>query len=236
MATTLANLLLGAKDRSDLLNNTVVNDVTWRRWANQAVEKLYRNLVVKAPARWHKSVFFTLAGGFGLNNNTIQLAADFRQLRPQGVTKDPLAPGSRRSLHKFDFAARDAQGQLPAWGSGRELGYDIQGSTGLANLVIEPAQLAAGSYAYNYLAGPVAWLTDGTQDGTAIAALLEPYVDFVEVDMAIKGARKDENFELSGELRDENKDRLDEILAEFNDGSDPSAIIDVDEVGGKVWP
>lgn len=229
MATPLSAIMLDAKDVADLLNNPVVGDPTWRRWANQAQERLYRLLVVKAPARFHKSASFTLTG---VGGNTVALAADFRQLREQGVTKDPSVPGLRRSLLQFNFGARDAHGQIPAWGGrGRELAFDIQAG----NIVVEPAINSAGSYAYYYLAGPVAWLTDGSQDATNIAAVLEPYVDYVSTWMAIKGALKDENYELARDLKADWGDTRDEILAEFNDSSDPATIVDVDETGGSGW-
>jgi len=229
MATPLSTIMLGAKDRADLLNNTIVGDPTWRRWINQGQERLYRALVVKAPARWHKSTTFTLTG---IGGNTVALATDFRQLREGGVTKDPSVPSSRRTLRQFNFGERDAQGVLPAWGSGRELAFDIQAS----NIVVEPASLCAGNYAYYYLAGPVAFATDGSGDSVNIATLIEPYVDFIETDAARKGALKDESYELAGELKIELQERLEEILAEFNDSSDPATIIDVDQVGGAGWP
>src|SRR5829696_5014105 len=158
MATPLSAIMLDAKDLADLLNNTLVGDPTWRRWANQGQERLYRLLVTKAPARFHKSASFTLTG---VGGNTVALAADFRQLREGGVTRNPSVPGSRQTLRRFPFGERDAQGILPAWGSGRELAYDIQGAASGATLVIEPASLCAGSYAYYYLAGPTPWATDG---------------------------------------------------------------------------
>jgi hypothetical protein len=229
MATPLSAIMLGAKDRADLLNNSVVGDPTWRRWANQGQERLYRMLVVKAPGRFHKSQTFTLTG---LGGNTTALAADFRSLREGGVTKDPSVPAARLTLRRYPFGERDARGQLMAWGFGRELAFDIQAG----NLIIEPASLCAGNYAYYYLAGPVPFDTTGGGDATNIAAVLEPYVDFVETDMAIKGALKDESYELAGELKAEQQQRMDEIAAEFNDTSDPSTIIDVDNVGGTFWP
>jgi hypothetical protein len=229
VATPLSAILTDAKDLSDLLNNSVVVDATWRRWANQGQERLYRMLVVKAPARFHKAANFTLTG---LGGNTVALAADFRQLREGGVTKDPSVPSSRRTLRQFNFGERDAQGQLPVWGAGRKLAFDIQAS----NIVVEPAILCAGSYAYYYLAGPVPWATDGSQDGTSIAAVFEPYVDFLAHWMAVKGAMKDESYELAQMLKQDLIGLAEEILAEFNDGSDPATIIDVQQVGGTVWP
>lgn len=231
-ASTLADLILDAKDLSDLLNNTVVADTTWRRWANQGQERLYRMLSIKAPARFHKSASFTLTG---VGGNTVALAADFRQLRERGVTKDPTIPGSRLTLTQFNFGERDAQGQLPAWGHGRELAFDIQAG----NIVVEPASLCAGNYAYYYIFGPVRWKTDGTEDSVTISSVLEPYVDFIAHWMAIKGAVKEENHEVASELKADlfgTEGIAESILAEFNESSDPATIIDAQEVGGRVWP
>lgn len=228
MAVTLAEIVLDAKDRADLLNNTLVNDVTWRRWANQATERLYGNLVVKAPGRFHRSTSFTLSG---VGGNDAILAADFRQLREQGITKNPTSQSGRYSLRRFNFAARDAQGQMPPWGAGRELAYDIRGGL----IVVEPASLCAGSYSYSYLAGPVKWLTDGSQDSVAIATVFEPYVDFIADLMAIKGLIKEESLDTAQSIKTDAGARLEEILAEFNDTSDPATIIDVDETGGGYY-
>lgn len=229
MATPLSAIMLDAKDLADLLNNSLVGDPTWRRWANQGQERLYRLLVTKAPARFHKAQSFTLTG---LGGNTAALAADFRQLRQRGVTKDPTVPGSRRTLNHFNFGERDAQGQLPAWGFGRELAFDIQAG----NIVVEPASICAGNYAAYYLAGPVKWALDGSGDGTNIDAIYEPYVDFVAHWMAVKGAVKEDNLETAGDLKQDLRELADEIQAEFNDSSDPATIIDVDQVGGRLWP
>lgn len=228
MATPLSAILLDAKDLSDLLNNTVVVDTTWRRWANQAQERLWRLLVVKSPARFHKTVSFTLTGAGG---NTTALAADFRQMREGGVTRNPTVQASRLTLRRFNFGERDAQGVIPPWGWARDLAYDIQAS----NIVVEPAGICAGNYAYYYLAGPIAWATDGSGDSVNIDAIYEPYVDYIAHWMAIKGAMKDESMELANQLKADLVDLRDEIQTTFNEASDPTTIIDVNQVGGYLW-
>lgn len=233
MSQQLSDIMLDAKDLADLLNNTLVGDPTWRRWINQGLERLYRLLVTKAPARFHKSGTFTLTG---VGGNTTLLAADFRQMREQGVTKNPTNQSARITLRRFPFAERDAQGQLPAWGAGRELAYDIQGTTGQATLVVEPAVLCAGSYAYYYLAGPIMWLTDGTQDNQDIQAVFEPYVDYIAHWAAIKALMKEESLDTAETMRGHLAILADEIQAEFTEGSDPATIIDVENVGRRVWP
>jgi len=228
MTTTLAQIVTDAKDRADMLNNSLVADPTWRRWINQATENLYRLLFVKDPARFYKTASFTLTGGTG--GNSVALASDFRQLMPGGVTKDPTSQSSRRSLRRFNFAERDAQGRLPAWGVVRELAYDIQAG----NLVIEPASVCGGSYAYYYVAGPVPWATDGSQDGVAIASVFEPYVDYIATHSAIKGLSKDESD--TAELRADLALITEAIQAEFGSSGDPTTIIDIYATGGGTWP
>jgi len=191
------------------------------------VESLYRMLVVKAPARFHKSASFTLTG---LASNTVALAADFRSLRESGVTKDPTVPSQRRTLRQFNFGERDFQGQLVSWGAGRELAFDIQAG----NIVVEPASLCAGNYAYYYLAGPVPFATDGSGDAVNIATVFEPYVDYVAHHAAIKAQGKEESS--TQDLRLNFAAIVEEIQSEFNDSSDPATIIDMDATGGGIWP
>lgn len=229
MATPLSAIMTDAKDLADLLNNTLVGDPNWRRWINQGQERLYRLLVTKAPARFHKSTTFILTGTGG---NTVALAADFRSLRQRGVTKDPSVPGSRRTLDHFNFGERDAQGQIPVWGYGRDLAFDIQAG----NIIVEPAALCAGNYAYYYLAGPVAFATDGSGDATNIASVFEPYVDFIAHWAAIKALKKEESLDTAAAMQQDLAALYDEIQAEFTDSSDPATIIDVDQVGGRQWP
>jgi len=228
MATTLAQLMVDAKDRADQLNNSIVADATWRRWINQATESLYRILFVKDPARFHKTSNFTIVGG--TNGNIVPLASDCRQLREGGITKDPNSQSTRRSLRRFNFAERDAQGRVPAWGNSQELAYDIQAG----NIIIEPAALAGGSYYYYYVSGPVAWATDGSQDGTAIASVYEPYVDYIATHAAIKGLIKEESDPT--DLRTDLAGIVEAIQAEFGSSGDPATITDVYATGGGVWP
>jgi hypothetical protein len=224
MATPLSAIVLDAKDLVDLLNNPIVADPTWRRWANQGTERLYRLLRPMAPERFHKSANFTLTG---VGGNTAALAADFRTLRARGVTRNPDNQAARQTLNRFDFGERDAQGQTPSWY--RDLAFDIQGD----NIVVEPAASSAGSYRYYYVAGPVKWATDGSQDGTSIAAVYEPYVDYIAHWMAILAAGKDES--VSADLRADLQAIVDEIMVEFAATSDPAVIQDVEATGGSYF-
>lgn len=227
MAVPLSELLTDAKDLADLLNNPIVADTTWRRWANQGQERLYRLVMPHAPERFHKSANFTLTG---VGGNTVALAADFRRMRGAGVTYYPDSQSARRTLRRYDFGERDAQGGLGVGGwNGADLAYDVQGDS----IVVEPASSCAGPYRYYYLAAPVKWSTTGSQDATNIMSALEPYVDFIAHWMAIKGAGKDESDTTS--LREDFKAISEEILAEFSVSSDPATIQDVEATGGGRW-
>jgi hypothetical protein len=228
VTTTLAQIMADGKDLCDLVGNPIVGDITWRRWINQGQERLYRLLVAKIPARFHKSVSFTLTG---VGGNTQALASDFRVLRPDGVTKDPTVPALRRTLRRYSFGERDAQGGLPSWGYGAELAYDIQAS----NIVVEPGPSCAGNYAYYYVHGPVAWATDGTGDAVAIDPIFEPYVDFIAHAAAVKAATKDESMDTAQALNTGLQGLAQEIIDEFGEDGGPSTIVDVTRVGGIYW-
>ncbi len=231
MAVTLAQIIADAKDLADLNNNPVVSEQTWRTWVNRGQESLYRLLVAKAPSRFHASAPFTLAGGVG--GNTVAVAANFRQLREGGVTRDPDVPAMRRTLRRYAFGERDAQGALRAWGYGAELGYDIQADgTGATIIIIEPAPTAGGNYAYYYVRGPVTWATNGSGDAVTIDVIFEPYVDYIAHWAAIKGAIKDESTEAAAALKLDLRDIADEIMVNFDDSADPGVIYDVYRTGG----
>lgn len=231
--TTLAEIVTDAKSLADLASNPIVGDPNWRRWVNQGQERLYRLLVGKAPGRFHASVSFVLTGAGG---NTTPVAASFRQLREGGVTKDPAVPSQRRTLRRYAFGERDAQGALPSLGYGAELAYDLQADgTGATIIVVEPAISCAGNYAYYYLRGPVAWATDGSQDATAIDPIFLPYVDFIAHWAAVKGLLKEDSTETAAAVKADLRDLQQEILETFDDSADPGVIYDVYRVGGVYW-
>lgn len=225
MATPLSQIVLEAKDLADMLNNPVVAEPTWRRWINRGQDRLYRLLFSQEPGRFYTSANFTLTG---VGGNTVALAAGWR--RVLGVTKDPANQAARRTLRRFNFAQRDAQGSLPAWGAGRELRFDVQGS----NIVVEPAQTCAGSYAYYYAAGPTPFATNGSDDAVNIASVFEPYVDFVATYTAIKALQKEESD--ASDMKQELEMLKQEIMDEFGSTSDPATIIDEQDTGGAYWP
>jgi hypothetical protein len=109
--------------------------------------------------------------------------------------------------------------------------YDIQGN----NLVIEPASYAAGNYAYYYTIGPTKFATDGTQDGTAINPIFEPYIDFIEHRAALNTIGREESD--TSNVRENLRQMREDIEADFGDSTEPSTIVDVAATGGSgLWP
>jgi hypothetical protein len=145
VTTTLAQIMADGKDLCDLVGNPIVGDITWRRWINQGQERLYRLLVAKIPARFHKSVSFTLTG---VGGNTQALASDFRVLRPDGVTKDPT---NRRSAAPFAGtpSASVTRRGLAVVGLRRRAGVRHPGQQHRRRA--RPS--CAGNYAYYYVHG-----------------------------------------------------------------------------------
>ena len=220
MATTLLQIRGFAKDIADYQNNAQVSDPTWNRWINQAQEELYRFLFKLAPQRFYATASFTLSA-----TNSTALAAGWR--RVYGVTKDPTSQSLRTSLRQFNFEERDSRGQVRVYGGAPERSYDIQGN----NLVIEPAQFAAGNYAYYYTVGP----TLLALDADAISTTLEPYCDYIEHRAAVNTLGREESDTSS--LRANLDQMRDDIEAEFGDSTEPSTIVDASATGGNgLWP
>lgn len=214
MAVTLLELRNAAKDLSDMQNSPEVGDTTWNRWINDGIEKLWRIVTKTDVGGYQTFQNFTISTG-----NTVALPAGFRRLL--GVTRDPGAPGMRRSLPKYNMGERDFVGPLGP------LSYRLIGQT----IAIEPSTNAAGNYAMYYIAGP----TVLANDSDAIDTVLEQYDDYVTTWAAIKALGKEES-----DTRDLYQDfyKLEADIAEtlaMRDGDDASTIVD-DDARGPAWP
>jgi hypothetical protein len=173
VAVTLQNLIDGASDLSDYVNNPAVSTATWTRWANRGIEKAYRLLFGVYPGHFQTGVSTTTIVG-GAGGNTIARPATMRQLAH--VAKDATSPSLRRAIRRYNEGEKEAQGDL-AW--------RIEG----ANVVIEPFQYAAGTYTLYYVVGPTVLVNVGD----ALDADLAFAADYVETYMAIKALDKEES-------------------------------------------
>ncbi len=213
MAVTAQNLIDGASDLADMVNNPIVAPATWLRWANRGQEKLWRKLTTLYAQFYVTSSDFTLAGGS--SGNTFALPATARTVL--GVTKDPDNVAARTTLRTRNFDERDEQYKRT---------FDVIGQ----NVNIQPFEYAAGTYRLYYVAGPTALAVVGD----AIDAQLEPYAEFIETYMAIKALGKEESD--SVDLRQDLKDIWDEIeaVAMNRNAAAGETIVDTQRTGG-VW-
>jgi hypothetical protein len=212
VAVTCQNLVDAASDLSDQVLDPHVANATWLRWANRGQEKLWRRLQPILKDFYHSTTDFTLAGGLG-GGCTLAYPATARVIR--GVTKDPDNPALRTTIRLRNFEERDEQYLRT---------YDVLGT----NVVIQPFEYAAGTYRLYWVGGPTpfAALTD------VLDPQLEPYAEFIETYMAIKGHAKEEsdNTDLIQELKDIWTEIESVALAREADVGE--TIVDVQRTGG----
>lgn len=214
MAVTGQDLIDGASDLADMVNDPHVGTATWLRWANRAQEKLWRKLTTLYQGWYVTSQDFTLAGG--ASADTFALPATCRQVL--GVSKDPDNPALRQSLHRRNFEERDEQYTRT---------FAVIGQT----VDIQPFEFAAGSFRLYFVAGPTALAVVGS----AIDAQLEPYAEYFETYMAIKAKGKEESD--TTDLIADLKELWEEIeaVAMARNAAVGETIVDVDRTGG-TWP
>jgi hypothetical protein len=211
MAVTTQNLIDAASDLSDLQSDPHVSTATWTRWANRGQEKLWRKLLPVLQDFYFGSSDFTIAGGAA--GNTMAIPAGVRIIR--GLTKDPDNPSLRMTIRQRNFDERDEQYMRS---------FDVLG----LNVNVQPFEYAAGTYRLYTVSGPtpLAGLSD------PVDAQLEPYVEYVETYMAIKGLAKEESN--TADLMQELVDIWTEIeaIAHIRNAAVGETIVDVDRTGG----
>lgn len=209
-----SDLIAGASDIADMVNDPHVSPTTWLRWANRGITKLCRKLSTLYGGFYLTPANFTLAGGAG--GNTSPLPAGCRQV--MGVTKDPDNPALRMTLRPRQFDERDEQSRRT---------FDVIGQ----NIEIQPFEFAAGTYRLYYIAAPTPLVA--TTD--PMDAQLEAYVEFVETYMAMMALGKEE----SG--NDDQRKDLDAIWEEIEaeamnrNAAAGEEIVDLDKTGAG-WP
>jgi len=212
VAVTGQDLIDGASDIGDFVNDPHVATATWLRWATRGQEKLWRKLLPIHSGFYATSADFPLTGGAA--GNTFALPAAARAVL--GVSKDPDNVSQRQTLHRRNFDERDEQYTRT---------FDIVGQ----NIVVLPFEYAAGSYRLYYVAGP----TPITAVGSALDVHLEPYVEFIETYMAIKAKGKEESE--TSDLKEDLKDLWEEIEAVVMNRNMASGetIVDTERTGGS---
>jgi hypothetical protein len=213
MPVTGTNLIDGARDLADMVSDPHVSDATLLRWANRALEKLWRKLLPLHAGFYADSADFTLAGGVAGNTSALPAAAR----AVLGVTKDPTST-QRQKLNRRNFDERDEQYQLT---------FDVVGQ----NVVVERAEYASGAYRLFYVKGPTALAVVGD----AIDAQLEPYVEYIETYMAAKALAKEESD--TTDIRKDLEELWDEIEAVVMNRNMAAGetIVDVERTGGPPY-
>lgn len=222
---TLAELVAGAKELSDKVDDPQVSDETWVSWVNQGVKELHRIVRTAFEDTFFDTVDFTLTG------TTFQYAlpADFLSIK--GLDYMP-GTTNRSTVHRFNFTERNTTGG----GAFAPAGFPGDGGAGRryrvvsrSTLVIEPQEVAAGPYRLYY----VPQATELVDDDDDLQTELEPFAEYVEIVAAIKALAKEES-DTSDLIERRNVMRSDIESSVNNDQADPDTIADVE--GGGPWP
>lgn len=178
MGTSLATLVLMARQRADMENSTFVGTTEADRLVQDSYGELYDLLVSKNQDYFVADpVEFTLSG-----TNTLALADDFYKLL--GVDVD-LGSSRWKELDPFNWNERNASGTRR-----RELGryVNVRYRTVGNDLHLVPADNADGDYRYWYIPTCPVLSTLVSLDATS-----DKWREYVVVDVAIKMLAKEES-------------------------------------------
>lgn len=212
MATTVASLILQAKNRADMVNSNFVKEDEWIRYIDNAWKELYDILVSKFEDYYTVSSTFSVASG----SSSYTLPTDFYKLR--GV--DRSSGGSDYfALKMFNFEDRNKRGVYTRYrGIEPMVKYRIMKDS----LIFSPEDQAAGNYRLWYIPkAPDLTLTTDTIDG------VNGWEDYVFNAAAMKALAKEESdvSVVMAELAEINK-RI-EAMAQNRDTSQTERVTDV---------
>lgn len=175
MATTLADLELGARRRADVVSSSFVTSNELTRWANQAGRELHGELVqlsedhVTSP----HFTYFSITGSASL----YALPTDWMKMRRlETKHSDRWVRMQRTTLESVHSL------QSPEQTTDSARRYLIFGRT----LMLIPSGSAAGDYRMMYVQR---W-TDLSAQSDTVPTALDDYSDYIEVTMAMKAKDK----------------------------------------------
>jgi hypothetical protein len=222
---TLAELVAGAKELADQVEDPQNDEALWVRWVNQGVKELHRIVRTAFEDTFFETVDFTLTG----STYQYALPADFLSIRGLDWMPDTT---NRASVRRFNFNERNTVGGGPFAPSL----YPGQGAAGRmyrvvsrATLMIEPQEVAAGPYRLYYVPKPTVLVDDDDE----LDDSLEPWSEYVEIVTALKAVAK-EKLPTDDLLERRNVMRADIESSVNNDQAEPNTIADT-EAGGP-WP
>lgn len=222
---TLAELVAGAKELADQVEDPQNDEDVWKSWVNQGVQELHRIVRTAFEDTFFETIDFTLAGA------TYQYALpdDFLSIRGLDFMPDTT---NRATVHRFNFAERNTVGG----GAFAPQLYPGQGAAGRTyrvvsrtKLIIEPQEVASGPYRLYYVPQPVALAEDDDDLEDALA----PFAEYVEIVTAIKAVAK-EKLPTDDLIERRNVMRGDIESSVNNDQAEPNTIADVED--GGPWP
>ena len=186
---TVANLIIRAKERSDMENSNFISDAEWHRSLNVHTAQLW-NLLVKAdPERYTREQTFTGDGttqDFSVASDYYGTAGiDYVSDGTQGV----FVPIERLyGTEETAFAQSAASSSIPV---GYTYRYNVTTpSVPLIRLIPRPD--SSTTLRHRYIVSPPSYATDGTDDAELVAGIAG-FEEFVVIGMAIDARIKEES-------------------------------------------
>ncbi len=177
--STLADLILAARQKADMVNSTFIEDPEWTYYINQSYAELYDIMVGHFEDYYSKTQSFTINSG----ETSLALPSDFYKFR--GLDYQ-LAGNDYITVRKFNFEERNKINRVLTRGlrgtSDRQ--YRIMGQ----NLLIYPVDKAPGSYRMWYIPRytPLVYSYDVLGD-------VLDFEEYITTDAAIKAIVKEES-------------------------------------------
>jgi len=181
-AVTIDNVITGAQDRSDKINDPSVATAVWLLYANAAIEELWEVIAAANPTYWDTFGDVTVASS----------ATPFIDLAAAPFTADPVSGGW--VMRKLRLVEKDPTQSVPVTVVKRTLatkdlqryprGYILQGK----RLYFDPPTVAPGNYRVYYAAGPAVLAA-----ATTLPVEIIPYREYLEVSTAMRALAAEES-------------------------------------------
>lgn len=180
-AVTIDDLVTGAQDLSDKVNDPSVTTAAWYLYVNASIEELWRFITAANPS------YFDTFGDASVASS----ASPFIDLTAAPFTVDPTSGGW--TVRKLRLVEKDPTASVPVTVVKRTLqtrdqvrfprGYILSGK----RLYFDPPTLAPGAYRVYYTAGPAILAA-----AAAVPAEMIPYREYFELAAACRALGSEE--------------------------------------------
>lgn len=181
-AVTIDDVITGAQDRADKVNDPSVSTAMWLIYANAAIEELWETIAMANPSYWDTFGDVAVASA----------ASPFIDLTAAPFTVDTVSGGW--TVRKLRLIEKDPTSSTPVTVVKRTLqtkdvqryprGYILTGK----RLYFDPPSVAPGNYRVYYAAGPTILAA-----GVALPAEIIPYREYLEVSTTIRALASEES-------------------------------------------